>query len=220
MKTNTAGINLIKKYEGCILTAYRCPAGVLTIGYGHTGKDVKENMIITKAQAEKLLKADLVAFEKKVSAYDSIYHFNANQFSALVSFAYNIGSIDQLTAKGTRSLEEISEKMLLYNKAAGKQLPGLLKRRKAEQELFNKKVTKANTSKTETAKTDEAAKAAGYKIKVTTQKGLYIRKGTSTSTAKMGALVYGAEETVTKEKDGWGYINGKGWICLKYTKKV
>ena len=220
MKTNTAGINLIKKYEGCILTAYRCPAGVLTIGYGHTGKDVKENMIITKAQAEKLLKADLVAFEKKVIAYDSIYHFNANQFSALVSFAYNIGSIDQLTAKGTRSLEEISEKMLLYNKAAGKQLPGLVKRRKAEQELFNKKVTKTNTSKTETAKTDEAAKAAGYKIKVTTPKGLYIRKGTSTSTAKVGALVYGAEETVTKEKDGWGYINGKGWICLKYTKKV
>lgn len=220
MKTNTAGINLIKKYEGCILTAYRCPAGVLTIGYGHTGKDVKENMIITKAQAEKLLKADLVAFEKKVSAYDSIYHFNANQFSALVSFAYNIGSIDQLTAKGTRSLEEISEKMLLYNKAAGKQLPGLVKRRKAEQELFNKKVTKTNTSKTETAKTDKAAKAAGYKIKVTTPKGLYIRKGASTSTTKVGALVYGAEEAVTKEKDGWGYIDGKGWVCLKYTKKV
>lgn len=220
MKTNTAGINLIKKYEGCILTAYRCPAGVLTIGYGHTGKDVKENMIITKAQAEKLLKADLVAFEKKVSAYDAIYHFNANQFSALVSFAYNIGSIDQLTAKGTRSLKEISEKMLLYDKAAGKKLPGLTKRRKAEQELFNKKVTKTNTSKTETAKTDEAAKAAGYKIKVTTPKGLYIRKGSSTSTTKVGALVYGAEETVTKEKDGWGYINGKGWICLKYTKKV
>lgn len=215
MKTNTAGINLIKKYEGCVLTAYRCPAGVLTIGYGHTGTDVKEDMIITKAQAEKLLKADLIAFEKKVSAYDSIYHFNANQFSALVSFAYNIGSIDQLTAKGTRSLEEISKKMLLYNKAAGKQLPGLVKRRKAEQELFNKKATKTNT-----AKTDEAAKAAGYKIKVTTLKGLYIRKGTSTSTAKVGALVYGAEETVTKEKAGWGYINGKGWICLKYTKKV
>lgn len=214
MKTNTAGINLIKKYEGCILTAYRCPAGVLTIGYGHTGKDVKENMIITKAQAEKLLKADLVAFEKKVSAYDSIYHFNANQFSALVSFAYNIGSIDQLTAKGTRSLAEISKKMLLYNKAAGKQLPGLVKRRKAEQELFNKKVTKTNTSKTETAKT------AGYKIKVTTPKGLYIRKGASTSTTKVGALVYGAEEAVTKEKDGWGYIDGKGWVCLKYTKKV
>lgn len=90
MKTNTAGINLIKKYEGCVLTAYRCPAGVLTIGYGHTGTDVKEDMIITKAQAEKLLKADLIAFEKKVSAYDPIYHFNANQFSALVSFAYNM----------------------------------------------------------------------------------------------------------------------------------
>lgn len=220
MKTNTAGINLIKKYEGCVLTAYRCPAGVLTIGYGHTGTDVKEDMIITKAQAEKLLKADLIVFEKKVSAYDSIYHFNANQFSALVSFAYNIGSIDQLTAKGTRSLEEISKKMLLYNKAAGKQLPGLVKRRKAEQELFNKKATKTNTAKTETAKTDEAAKAAGYKIKVTTPKGLYIRKEASTSTTKVGALVYGAEETVTKEKDGWGYIDGKGWVCLKYTKKV
>ena len=135
MKTGQAGIDLIKKFEGCQLTAYKCPAGVWTIGYGHTG-GVAEGQKISKAQAEAYLRADLEKYEKKVEKYASTYRWTQNEFDAMISFAYNLGSIDKLTANGTRSKVVIAEKILLYNKAAGKVLAGLTKRRQAERELF------------------------------------------------------------------------------------
>ena len=131
-KINKSGLNLIKKYEGCRLTSYICPAGVLTIGYGHTGKDVKQNQTITKKKAISLLKKDLARFERHVQSYNYIYEWTDNEFSALVSFAYNIGNIDQLTAYGTRTRSQIRSAMLKYVKANGKTLQGLVKRRKAE----------------------------------------------------------------------------------------
>lgn len=137
-KINKSGLNLIKKYEGCRLTSYICPAGVLTIGYGHTGKDVKPNQIITKKKAISLLKKDLARFERHVQSYNYIYEWTDNEFSALVSFAYNIGNIDQLTAYGTRTRSQIRSAMLKYVKANGKTLQGLVKRRKAELKLFNR----------------------------------------------------------------------------------
>ena len=140
-KINKSGLNLIKKYEGCRLTSYICPAGVLTIGYGHTGNDVKKGMVITKKQANELLKKDLVRFKKEVMKYDSIYHWNENEYQALLSFAYNIGSIHQLTANGTRTKEQISKAIPLYCRGSnGDKLPGLVKRRMEEQKLFNKEV--------------------------------------------------------------------------------
>ena len=137
-KINKSGLNLIKKYEGCRLTSYICPAGVLTIGYGHTGKDVKPNQTITKKKAINLLKKDLARFERHVQSYNYIYEWTDNEFSALVSFAFNIGNIDQLTAYGTRSRSQIRTAMLKYVKANGKTLQGLVKRRKAELKLFNR----------------------------------------------------------------------------------
>ena len=137
-KINNSGLNLIKKYEGCRLTSYICPAGVLTIGYGHTGKDVKPNQTITKKKAISLLKKDLASFERHVQSYNYIYEWTDNEFSALVSFAYNIGNIDQLTAYGTRTRSQIRSAMLKYVKANGKTLAGLVKRRKAELKLFNR----------------------------------------------------------------------------------
>ena len=137
-KINKSGFNLIKKYEGCRLTSYICPAGVLTIGYGHTGKDVKPNQTITKKKAISLLKKDLARFERHVQSYNYIYEWTDNEFSALVSFAFNIGNIDQLTAYGTRTRSQIRTAMLKYVKANGKTLPGLVKRRKAELKLFNR----------------------------------------------------------------------------------
>lgn len=136
LKTGQAGVSLIKKYEGCRLDAYKCPAGVWTIGYGHTGSDVKQGQKISQAQADALLLADLTKFEQKVNTYNERYRWNQNEFDALVSFAFNLGSIDQLTARGTRSRAVIAEKMLLYNKAAGKVLSGLTKRRQEERTLF------------------------------------------------------------------------------------
>ena len=137
-KINKSGLNLIKKYEGCRLTSYICPAGVLTIGYGHTGKDVKPNQTITKKKAINLLKKDLARFERHVQSYNYIYEWTDNEFSALVSFAFNIGNIDQLTAYGTRTRSQIRSAMIKYVKANGKTLQGLVKRRKAELKLFNR----------------------------------------------------------------------------------
>lgn len=140
MKINKAGLTIIKKYEGCHLTAYKCPAGVYTIGYGHT-KGVKKGDTITKQQADLLLAMDVKRFENHVNnrAKEWGYKFTSNEFSALVSFAFNIGSIDQLTANGTRSKATIAIKMPLYRKSNGKVLKGLEKRRADEKKLFLKK---------------------------------------------------------------------------------
>ena len=139
MKTSKNGIELIKCFESFSSKACKCLATekYYTIGYGHYGVDVKENQTITKEQAEELLQKDLEKFEEKVNKYNNVYNFNQNQFDALVSFCYNVGNIDQLTAKGTRTIKEISEKILAYNKSGGKVINGLTNRRKKEQELFN-----------------------------------------------------------------------------------
>ena len=89
MKTGEKGIELIKQFEGCKLTAYLCPAKVLTIGYGHT-KNVKKGQVITQLEADNLLKEDLTTFEKGITTLVRS-NINQNQFDALVSFAFNLG---------------------------------------------------------------------------------------------------------------------------------
>lgn len=135
MKINDAGLKLIKSFEGCRLKAYQDSVGVWTIGYGHTA-GVKAGQQITQAQAEELLKHDIAKFETAVNKLNSV-DFNENQFSALVSFAYNCGTgnLNKLCLGRTKA--EIGSKMLLYNKAGGKVLAGLTRRRKAENELYN-----------------------------------------------------------------------------------
>lgn len=131
------GLNLIKNFEGLRLKAYKCPAGVLTIGYGHT-KNVNINDVITLEQANLYLLQDLKGTIFCVNEYDKIYNFTQNEFDALCSFTFNCGkgNLNKLTNKGERTKQEISEKILLYNKAKGKTLNGLVKRRKAEHDLF------------------------------------------------------------------------------------
>lgn len=157
MKISTTGLNLIKSFEGCRLTAYKCPAGVWTIGYGHTG-GVRSGQKITQAKADAYLKADLAKFEKHVMSYNKKYNWNQNEFDALVSFAYNIGSITQLTANGTRTKKQISEKILAYDKAAGKTLAGLTRRRQAEKVLFDKPVTSTTLKKGDKIRIKKGAK--------------------------------------------------------------
>lgn len=137
MKISETGIALIKSFEGYHLVAYRCPAGVWTIGYGHTA-NVTPTQVISAQRADELLKQDLEKHEKNVMKYNNIYHWNQNEFDAMVSFSFNLGSIDKLTANGTRDKSTIARKMLEYNKANGTVLAGLVRRRQAEYDLFGK----------------------------------------------------------------------------------
>lgn len=147
-KVSNAGINLIKEFEGCHLTAYQDEVGVWTIGYGITNSDrsitgttIKHGIKISQATAEKWLEESLNRkYLPLVMKYNTRYGWNQNEIDALVSFAYNIGSIDQLTANGSRSRATIAAKMLEYVKAGGVTYNGLVRRRKAERELFLKPI--------------------------------------------------------------------------------
>lgn len=137
MKTSQRGINLIKEFEGLRLTAYRCPAGVYTIGYGHT-RGVKRGMKITEEEASAFLTADLLNSEKAVERYNSVYHWNQNEFDALVSFTFNCGATNlrALLRNGRRNRSQIVATLPLYRKAGGRVLKGLERRRAAEKALF------------------------------------------------------------------------------------
>lgn len=135
------GLNLIKSFEGCRLEAYKPVKSekYYTIGYGHYSADVRVGQKITQLQAEQILLCDIKRFEANVNTWDKFYNFNQNQFDALVSFAFNIGSINQLVANGKRTKAQIADAILLYNKAGKKVLPGLVKRREKERALYVQK---------------------------------------------------------------------------------
>lgn len=138
MKTSKNGIELIKKYEGCRLTAYKpvITEKYYTIGYGHYGADVYKDMRITHSQAEAYLKSDLQKFEKAVN--DLGFTLTQNQFDSLVSFTYNCGAGNLKKLVKGRNLREIADALLLYDKSNGKPLKGLTKRRNEERTLFLK----------------------------------------------------------------------------------
>ncbi len=133
---------MIKGWEGCKLTAYRCPAGVLTIGYGHTGADVTPDKTITQEEADRLFDADVRKFAEKVAPLFSGVVLNNNQFDALVSLSYNIGSLSVKAPTLLRKVKanpndpSIRAEFLKHVNARVngvlKQLPGLVKRRTAE----------------------------------------------------------------------------------------
>ena len=133
-------ITVIKKFEGCRLTAYQCPAGIDTIGYGHTGKDVYAGLVITQEQADALLDADLAKFSAGVDAAVKV-PINANQRGALISFAYNCGLGNLQHSTLIRKVNAgdhagAAEQFGKWDMAAGKVLPGLVKRRAAEAALY------------------------------------------------------------------------------------
>lgn len=144
MQISDKGIALIKSFEGCKLTAYQDPGGIWTIGYGWTqpvnGKPVGAGMVIDQATAERLLKCGVVQYEQGVSKLVKV-PINQNQFDALVDFAYNLG----LRALSTSTLLKLvnakeftaaAEEFPRWNQQQRKVLPGLVRRRAAERELF------------------------------------------------------------------------------------
>jgi lysozyme len=130
---------LLKKFEGCKLKAYRCPANVCTIGYGHTSAagapQVVDGMIITQADAEDILKRDLVKYEIGVMDLVKV-KLTQNQFDVLTDFAYNAGvgnlkSSTMLKKINSGNLDAVPAELMKWTKGGGKVLPGLVRRRQA-----------------------------------------------------------------------------------------
>lgn len=139
MQISKQGIALIKRFEGFRNRAYRCPAGVWTIGYGHT-KGVKAGQAITTQQAEEMLQADLKNFEDWVNKLVKV-ELTQGQFDALVSFCFNLGpgALDSSTLLKLVNQQKFAlaaDQFKRWNKAGGVELSGLTKRRAAERELF------------------------------------------------------------------------------------
>lgn len=143
MKTSENGITLIQKSEGLRLKAYQDSVGVWTIGYGHTGSDVTPALVITQSQADALLARDLERFETGVARLVKV-PLNQNQFDALVCFSYNLGlgslqSSTLLRLLNAGDYAGAAGQFPRWDKAGGKVLPGLTRRRAAEQCLFMRK---------------------------------------------------------------------------------
>ncbi|MGR2678743.1 lysozyme [Chromobacterium haemolyticum] len=140
MKTSANGIKLIQQFEGLRLKAYQDAVGVWTIGYGHTGPDVTPGLVITQAQADALLARDLSRFESGVTRLVQV-PLNQNQFDALVCFSFNLGlgalqGSTLLRLLNAGDYAGAAAQFPRWNKAGGKVLPGLTRRRVAEQALF------------------------------------------------------------------------------------
>lgn len=139
MKISQKGIDLIKKFEGCKLYAYRDSVGIPTIGYGHI-KNVKMGMSITQQQAEQFLKEDIVPIEKELNGL--CINFSQNQFDALCSWIFNlgIGRFNNSTLKdyivARRKDTDIAGQIVRWVYAGGKPLLGLKKRRVEEANMF------------------------------------------------------------------------------------
>ena len=147
MKVNAEGYALIKKFEGCVLKAYKCPSGIWTIGYGNTfyedGMKVKEGDVITQERADELAKFIIDQFAVTIEPFIQ-KPLTDNQFSACVSLAYNIGTSGFKRSSVFKKLNinpndpTIADSFKLWNKGGGKVLAGLVKRREAEIQLYFK----------------------------------------------------------------------------------
>ncbi len=140
MKTNEAGVSLIKKWEGFVNHVYLCAAGYPTIGFGHVVLKGETFTTITEEEAEELLKKDLGKAERAVTRLIRV-HLTENQFAALVSFTFNLGSgaLQRSTMRiklNRGEYEEVPIELMKWVWAGGKKLKGLQRRRKAEGDLW------------------------------------------------------------------------------------
>ena len=139
MTTSRVGLRLIKEFEGLRLASYKCPAGVWTIGYGHT-KGVKQGQVIDQSKADDYLVEDIAPIERLLN--DLRINFRQEQFDALVSWIFNLGasafqrSTLYIRIGTNASDEEITDQMVKWVNAGGKPLAGLKKRRVAEANMF------------------------------------------------------------------------------------
>lgn len=199
MRNIDKALELIKKYEGLRLDAYKCPSGKWTIGYGHTF-NVKENDTCTLLDAENYLHDDVKKIMKQIdnsSAKKGIV-FTDCEYNALLSFTYNcgIGNFNKLVKDRTKS--EIGQAILLYNKSNGVALHGLTKRRQSEHELYFSESRKKTSSL-----------KIGYRVKDN-----YRIRSTPSLTANVIAYTDSTKKMYydVKEMDGDFVLTDKGYI--------
>jgi len=142
MEISKEGLSLIKKFEGCKLEAYKCAAGVWTIGYGST-KGVKEGDTITQEEADELLLHEMEEYEGYINDMVTV-DLKQNQFDALVSWVFNLGSSNLssstlLNRLNNKMWDDVPNQIKRWNKAGGQVLQGLVRRREAEALLFEGK---------------------------------------------------------------------------------
>ena len=145
MRISANGIALLREFEGLRLVAYQDPVGIWTIGFGHT-KTVRPGQRISMERAEQLLREDLAVFERCVDRAVTV-PMNQNEADALISWAFNVGCGAVARSTLVRKLNAgdragAADEFLRWNKAGGKSLPGLSRRRRAERELFLKSPTR------------------------------------------------------------------------------
>ncbi|CAL8113515.1 unnamed protein product [Orchesella dallaii] len=212
--TNQAGLNLIKEFEGFYANFYTDPVGIKTIGYGHACHvwncavplNGKYNVPLTQATAEALLKEDLVApgrYEQCVANAVTYANLNANQFSALASFTFNLGcgnlqSSTLLSLLNRGDVSGAAEEFAKWVYAGGQILPGLVRRRAAEKELF----CSGGTCGTSTT------------CRGVTNDGINIRSSPSTSASVVGSLASGTAITITDRASGTNVNGNPYWFKI------
>lgn len=215
MNIGNKGLDLIKSFEGCRLTAYRCPANVLTIGWGHT-KNVYEGMTITQDEADRLLVEDVQVYANAVDRYNSRFNFTQEEFDSLTSFTYNcgVGSL-QAVMSCCNTKQEIAEECKLYNKGGGQVLPGLVRRREEEYKLFMSGSSNSTSTASGTSYSEKGEYFFNTRVKIRTAPNL--------DDSSFTGICYDAGEsveyhTVHRNKCGYNWIqynrgNGSQGYC-------
>ena len=214
-----AGLDLVRTFEGLRTEAYRCPAGVWTIGYGHTG-DVQPGQRISQKQAEQLLKDDLAACGAEVERLIGVPLTDC-QFAALVSFAFNAGGDALRTSTLRRRLNQgdyecVPSELARWDKAthpgSGRKvsLPGLVRRRAAEGDLWLQGSVddpfRASTDMPQHVQTDDTRVAS----RVLARDGLRLRSGPGLEHAVLRVLPCGTALFVEREINGWLAVDLEG----------
>jgi lysozyme len=234
---NQNGLDLVKHFEGLYTDAYFCPAGVPTIGYGHTA-NVELGQCITPQEAENILQDDM---QKFAVAVDNaiVVELNDNQFAALVSFAFNCGAGNLRASTLCRKLNagdydcvpsELGRWVKATDPSTGKKrsLAGLVKRRAAEGTLFLKPLNEQTDSSVDKMpqKVDAEPDMMVEQYKVNARSGLRMRAGAGADFEILSTLPLNTILLIGKEIDNWVEVDLEcdgiidGWVYKTYLMKV
>ena len=223
MRISENGLNFIKEFEGLELTAYRCSAGVLTIGYGHTGSDVTAGLTITKEQAYAFLTEDTKSAQQCVSSFVNV-KVNQNEYDALVSFVFNIGTTAFVNSTLLKLLNEGESKLIVaaeflrWVKAGGDEaVPGLVRRRAAERKLFLEKTKHPLLSKSILAKQNTWLKRKPIgSDELTAEQKLYVPKDSAWQWTELRTYAGELHQRVflTTEPDSEWWIYSDHWKII------